>query len=1469
MHASGKKPRCGSAEAVEVEDILKIMSRFIAGMRAASLPFAGLLFLGGTGFLAPYNAAYGAFQQDAQGLVSMEAESFATSVPQGGHQWQLENNPIAGYSGSGTVRALPEDSVNQKTDYSANSPRLDFPVQFTGSGTHYLWIRALGPSAGSNSVHLGLNGQEIPTAAAIGYADRSGYVWAGGTQTVVVPSAGLHTLNLWMRESGSIVDKIVVTSDPGFLPSGSGPVESPQAGGSVNVPPVLASIGSREVTEGSTLAFTVTASDGDGLPPLLTVSGLPTGASFTDQGSGVGSFSWPTVAGNAGVYTVTFRATDAVDTALSDSELVAITVDSSSGGGASGAFQQSAQGLVSVEAESFTFSLAQGGHQWQPETNPASGYSGAGTVRALPEDGVNIASGYAGSSPRLDFDIEFNQGGTHYVWLRAAGPSGGSNSVHGGLDGLEVPTAAGISIAPKAGYVWTSGADTITVSAAGVHTLNLWMRESGSIVDKVVLTTDPTFVPTGSGPGESPIGTGGGSGTNQAPVLTPVGSKSAIEGGTLSFAVTASDADGQAPLVAASGLPNGATFTGGTNGSGSFSWPQVGSAGTYTVTFTAIDAVDANLTDSEQVTISVAPTSGGGGGTGAFQQNSEGLVSVEAESFAASVSQGGHQWQPESSPTAGFSGSGAMRALPEDSVNQKTNYAANSPRLDFPIAFNRSGTHYLWVRALGSNASSNSLHLGLNGQEVSTAGNIGYADRAGYVWTSGSNTVVVPSTGVHTINLWMRESGSIIDKIVVTSDPGFVPTGSGPSESPIDGGSGGGGGQLPIEENFDDGSAQGWVVVNDTGAAADWSVVPEGGGNQAYFQFNGVQSSALDGSYRRGTMSYLGTASSLTDFRFQVEITPLAAEGDDVGVVFRYQSSDAYYRLSLNAAYGFTRLEKKVNGNFVTLARDARGYIAERPMEIVVEAKGPLFQIYRDGDPIMAVRDSSLATGSVGLYTRDAARFDNVLVTANDTTPQVVISAPLAYSLYPNGPRNLSASAIALNLPSGAGVSFQLDGQPCGVSSQPQAGHFVATCASVQPGEHVLVALLRNAQSAELDRDTNVAVGVGLEAVSSNHYLALGDSITNGTSDNLERDNQSLDGRSIGTRGWAGVLGELLGASSGYPNLVVNEGVPSDRSDQLLIERLQGNLERNPLANKALILIGTNDSNNSVALPSGAGCSYSQPGDCNNTLKGNLLEIIGELPSGMEAIVSLLPPAFGEGAKTNPILDPLNNVQRTQRIRTYNQMIAQEVVTRPGIRLGADLFSCFLRAADGQGPAINRFSLFEDNLHPNGLGYRVFAHVLHDALSGSGVQPGDWCAAPTYILENLSPWTYKQNLLEVGDSFYIDESYTLTDVPAALTEAVWVMTANADRTKTATSALSVNLGNAPVTVYVAYDANAVAPGWLTTQGFGATSLEVRAAGGSVSRYRLYRATNRTGNLNLPGNRANGGTCAANYFLVVQ
>jgi PKD repeat protein len=90
-----------------------------------------------------------------------------------------------------------------------------------------------------------------------------------------------------------------------------------------NVPPELHPIGPQEVIEGDHLSFDISATDADGDSIVLSTSTLPPGALFIDHGDNTGNFDWTPDFTQAGLYFVTFRASDGV---VPDTELVMITV---------------------------------------------------------------------------------------------------------------------------------------------------------------------------------------------------------------------------------------------------------------------------------------------------------------------------------------------------------------------------------------------------------------------------------------------------------------------------------------------------------------------------------------------------------------------------------------------------------------------------------------------------------------------------------------------------------------------------------------------------------------------------------------------------------------------------------------------------------------------------------------------------------------------------------------------------------------------------------------------------------------------------------------------------------------------------------------------------------------------------------------------------------------------------------------
>ncbi len=90
-----------------------------------------------------------------------------------------------------------------------------------------------------------------------------------------------------------------------------------------NLPPVLAAIGSKSIAEAQNLNFNVSATDPDGTTPTLIASSLPTNATFVDHGNGTGTFNFNPDYTQAGLYNISFIASDG---SLADTEIVAVTV---------------------------------------------------------------------------------------------------------------------------------------------------------------------------------------------------------------------------------------------------------------------------------------------------------------------------------------------------------------------------------------------------------------------------------------------------------------------------------------------------------------------------------------------------------------------------------------------------------------------------------------------------------------------------------------------------------------------------------------------------------------------------------------------------------------------------------------------------------------------------------------------------------------------------------------------------------------------------------------------------------------------------------------------------------------------------------------------------------------------------------------------------------------------------------------
>ena len=208
-------------------------------MDRAPFDFACLVLLfslAATGMAAP------PFQQDAgaNAIVCVEAEHYDKKVDIGTNTWSLVTTAAGftapeGFSGGQAMQIMPDTAAGGRsvtTNYTTASPRLDFQINFVKTGTYYVWLLAFGRDGNADSAHIGLDGKANDPSD-----NLSGWnaVWRwrnttmeGPRSTMEVTEVGVHTLNAYMREDGLAFDKILLTTNPDYTPTGHGPAESPR-----------------------------------------------------------------------------------------------------------------------------------------------------------------------------------------------------------------------------------------------------------------------------------------------------------------------------------------------------------------------------------------------------------------------------------------------------------------------------------------------------------------------------------------------------------------------------------------------------------------------------------------------------------------------------------------------------------------------------------------------------------------------------------------------------------------------------------------------------------------------------------------------------------------------------------------------------------------------------------------------------------------------------------------------------------------------------------------------------------------------------------------------------------------------------------------------------------------------------------------------------------------------------------------
>jgi hypothetical protein len=261
----------------------------------------------------PSSQSQSAVFSELNGLVVMEAEHGV--IVNRTASWALRNSQT-GFSGSGYMAAEADLGVNLAADYVGVAPELRFRVNFSQAGNYYVWIRGLAPNAAGDSLHVGLDGQRVPTAECVSELPLDSPVWGWSSWVmdktarayIQVPTAGEHTVNVWMREDGILLDRLLLTTSSSVTPADLGPAESAYAGILPNGVP--ASTTPTLSVSQTSLTFTATAGQSSPAAQTVNVSTGAVAANWTastaqswlsispKSGSGTGSLQIQAVTGS-------------------------------------------------------------------------------------------------------------------------------------------------------------------------------------------------------------------------------------------------------------------------------------------------------------------------------------------------------------------------------------------------------------------------------------------------------------------------------------------------------------------------------------------------------------------------------------------------------------------------------------------------------------------------------------------------------------------------------------------------------------------------------------------------------------------------------------------------------------------------------------------------------------------------------------------------------------------------------------------------------------------------------------------------------------------------------------------------------------------------------------------------------------------------------------------------------------------
>ena len=164
------------------------------------------------------NAQDNVFTQPSNGTIVMQAEHFHSVREDADFFTWERSTDFAGYSG-GSFMLAPDGSYGDPTVAKADAPAITYRINFTQTGTHYVYFRCSYADGNSDSYWLGVNDTTILRMNPYTEIGENFDTWgwsestASGKALFAIGSTGEQDVIVYQRESGFRLDKIIITTD--------------------------------------------------------------------------------------------------------------------------------------------------------------------------------------------------------------------------------------------------------------------------------------------------------------------------------------------------------------------------------------------------------------------------------------------------------------------------------------------------------------------------------------------------------------------------------------------------------------------------------------------------------------------------------------------------------------------------------------------------------------------------------------------------------------------------------------------------------------------------------------------------------------------------------------------------------------------------------------------------------------------------------------------------------------------------------------------------------------------------------------------------------------------------------------------------------------------------------------------------------------------------------------------------------